>query len=159
MDLGTLLFGFNGRINRAKYWLATLIYFVVSVIVVGVEFGLGEESIAGPALRTIVDIGIAISGIAVGIKRLHDRDKSGLWLLFFYVVPGVLITLAILLGIFGIAGESSANLAVAALLGLAAFAIAVWMFVELGCLRGTVGPNRYGPDPLDPAAPAPAPAH
>jgi len=28
------------------------------------------------------------------------------------------------------------------------FAISVWAFVELGCLRGTVGPNRYGPDPL-----------
>src|SRR6266487_727368 len=28
-------------------------------------------------------------------------------------------------------------------------AISVWAFVELGCLRGTPGPNRYGPDPLD----------
>jgi uncharacterized membrane protein YhaH (DUF805 family) len=28
------------------------------------------------------------------------------------------------------------------------FAISVWAFVELGCLLGTVGPNRYGPDPL-----------
>jgi uncharacterized membrane protein YhaH (DUF805 family) len=34
------------------------------------------------------------------------------------------------------------------LLHLAGFAITVWAFVELGCLRGTVGPNRYGPDPL-----------
>ena len=24
----------------------------------------------------------------------------------------------------------------------------VWSFVECGCLRGTVGPNRFGPDPL-----------
>ena len=31
-----------------------------------------------------------ISGIAVGIKRLHDRDKGGWWLLLFYVVPGLL---------------------------------------------------------------------
>jgi uncharacterized membrane protein YhaH (DUF805 family) len=34
---------------------------------------------------------------------------------------------------------------------LASFAITVWAFVELGCLRGTVGPNRFGPDPLMPA--------
>ena len=33
------------------------------------------------------------------------------------------------------------------------FVVALWFFVELGCLRGTVGPNRYGPDPLA-AAPA-----
>jgi uncharacterized membrane protein YhaH (DUF805 family) len=31
---------------------------------------------------------------------------------------------------------------------LAAAAIAIWGFVELGCLRGTPGPNRYGADPL-----------
>jgi uncharacterized membrane protein YhaH (DUF805 family) len=41
-------------------------------------------------------------------------------------------------------------------LHLVAFAITVWAFVELGCLRGTVGPNQYGPDPLEPAALGPA---
>jgi uncharacterized membrane protein YhaH (DUF805 family) len=25
---------------------------------------------------------------------------------------------------------------------------AIWAFVEVGCLRGTEGPNRYGPDPM-----------
>ena len=48
-------------------------------------------------------------------------------------------------------------------LHLVSFAITVWAFVELGCLRGTVGPNQYGPDPLEPAALGPAgvpgPAH
>ena len=31
---------------------------------------------------------------------------------------------------------------------VAAFAISVWLFVEIGFLRGTQGPNRFGPDPL-----------
>jgi uncharacterized membrane protein YhaH (DUF805 family) len=26
--------------------------------------------------------------------------------------------------------------------------LGIWGFVELGCLRGTAGPNRFGPDPL-----------
>jgi uncharacterized membrane protein YhaH (DUF805 family) len=38
------------------------------------------------------------------------------------------------------------------LLHLVSFAITIWAFVELGCLRGTIGPNRYGPDPLPPPA-------
>jgi uncharacterized membrane protein YhaH (DUF805 family) len=38
------------------------------------------------------------------------------------------------------------------ILHLISFGITVWAFVEIGCLRGTVGPNRYGPDPL--SAPA-----
>jgi hypothetical protein len=33
-------------------------------------------------------------------------------------------------------------------LGLASFVISIWALVELGSLRGAVGPNRYGPDPL-----------
>lgn len=27
--------------------------------------------------------------------------------------------------------------------------IQIWAFVELGCLKGTSGPNRFGPDPLE----------
>ena len=41
------------------------------------------------------------------------------------------------------------------MLSLAAAAIAIWAFVELGCLRGTPGPNQYGPDPLGNPALAP----
>jgi uncharacterized membrane protein YhaH (DUF805 family) len=37
---------------------------------------------------------------------------------------------------------------VAGLTGAVAFAFSVWLFVELGFLRGTRGPNRFGPDPL-----------
>jgi uncharacterized membrane protein YhaH (DUF805 family) len=38
------------------------------------------------------------------------------------------------------------------ILNLISFAISIWALVELGFLRGTVGPNRYGPDPLSPTA-------
>ena len=38
--------------------------------------------------------------------------------------------------------------ALAGAAGLAAFAISVWLFVQIGFLRGTEGPNRFGPDPL-----------
>jgi len=31
---------------------------------------------------------------------------------------------------------------------LAAFVVSVWLFVQIGFLRGTQGPNRFGPDPL-----------
>jgi uncharacterized membrane protein YhaH (DUF805 family) len=33
------------------------------------------------------------------------------------------------------------------LIVLVPFIGGIWMFVEAGCLRGTVGPNNYGPDP------------
>jgi uncharacterized membrane protein YhaH (DUF805 family) len=33
---------------------------------------------------------------------------------------------------------------------LVATVLSIWAFVELYCLRGTVGENRFGPDPLNP---------
>ena len=53
----------------------------------------------------------------------------------------------------GIANTSEQAL-VSFVLGLASFVISIWGLVELGFLRGTVGPNPYGPDPLQPPAAA-----
>jgi Protein of unknown function (DUF805) len=75
--------------------------------------------------------------LAIGAKRLHDRDKSAWWLLVFYAAPGILST----------AGNRLEDVGFI-ILHVISFAISVWAFVELGCLRGTPGPNRYGPDPL-----------
>ena len=79
-----------------------------------------------------------------GIKRLHDRNKSGWWVLLFYGAPTALSAVAALL-------ESGAETSLAVLLfQLVNLVILVWALIELGCLRGTIGQNRYGPDPLAP---------
>ena len=134
MDFFQLLFGFSGRINRAKYWLTAVIYLAAILLVTGIGIAAGMAMLF-ILVAVIIYIPILISGIAVGIKRLHDRDKSGWWLLVFYVLPGVLSGLAEKTGPYFV-------------LELAGAALSIWGFVELGCLRGTSGPNRFGPDPL-----------
>jgi hypothetical protein len=79
--------------------------------------------------------------LAVATKRLHDRDKSAWWLLLFYLVPAILQTIAYYTG----------AVEVRLILGLACLFIIIWYLIELGFLRGTTGPNRYGPDPLQTA--------
>jgi uncharacterized membrane protein YhaH (DUF805 family) len=148
MDLGSLLFSFSGRINRAKYWLAVLIYLGVAVVLgivlfAGFHAGLAGIGVVFGLIAIAVYIAMLVSGLAVAIKRLHDRDKSGWWVLVFYVVPGVLG------GIGSEMGAASGSDAIVGLFGLVSLGISVWAFVELGCLRGTVGPNNYGPDPLE----------
>jgi uncharacterized membrane protein YhaH (DUF805 family) len=158
MDWMTLLFSFKGRINRGKYWLAVLIYMAVWTTFIAISLiwlgGLDIDNLlrfAGAALLIWL-IGFILlvvgtwSGLAVGVKRLHDRDKSGWWILLLWLGPGFL----------GGSQAVTPDLGGGFIFSLAATAIAIWAFVELGCLPGTAGPNRYGPDPLG-ANPAFAP--
>jgi uncharacterized membrane protein YhaH (DUF805 family) len=134
MSTGTLLFSFQGRVNRQPYWLTG----VAIVIVMGLIFGLamiagGTSAFGGIMLLVVVLYIPAIwIGLAVAAKRLHDRNKPAWWLLIFYVLPGILDAV----------GRETM------MFGLASFAISIWGLVELGFLRGTSGPNDYGPDPL-----------
>jgi uncharacterized membrane protein YhaH (DUF805 family) len=143
MPISQLLFSFRGRINRASYWLTTISVLIIGVVVVFVAtfvalFAGGLDGAGGlvgaAAALLILYIPFLWAGLAIAAKRLHDRDKSAWWLLLFYVLPGVLQ------GISNQAGGAGLVFYVAS--GV----IAIWVLVELGFLRGTVGPNRYGPD-------------
>jgi uncharacterized membrane protein YhaH (DUF805 family) len=95
--------------------------------------------------------------LTAGIKRLHDRNKSGFWLLFFLGLPGAFNLINDRLDTMTEAATGAAQIVLVVagfVLGVASIAIGIWMIVELGCLRGTVGPNRYGPDPLGGTEPA-----
>ena len=145
MDWGHLFFKFDGRVNRAKFWIAVLIFAAINVVLAIVGYVM-DQSVVFQALNSMLGIVILISSIAVGVKRLHDRNKSGWYLLLFYLVPSILVVIGVLIGAFV---EDSTI--IATVLGLLAFAIAVWAFIEMGCLRGTIGINQYGPDPVAPA--------
>jgi len=166
MNLFQLLFGFSGRANRGKFWLAVVLWIIfwaiavlvcvaAAIVILGLHLpdsSLPHDELIARYVRLAFDyLGLLIvyiaftvvsliSGFAVGIKRLHDRDKSGWWILLFYVAPSVLGSIA----------NTSEQPLAGFVLGVASFAISIWGLVELGFLRGTVGPNRYGPDPLQP---------
>ena len=145
MNWGHLFFKFDGRLNRARFWIAALVFAVINVVLAILGY-VTDQSVVFQALNSMLGIVILISSIAVGVKRLHDRNKSGWYLLLFYFVPGILAALSVLIGEF--VEDSSI---IATVLTLLAFALIVWALVELGCLRGTVGTNPYGPDPVAPA--------
>ena len=133
-----LLFHFNGRVNRANYWLSLLIYLaaLLFLYILGVVVGalIGIPDVA-TLLFVVAFVGVVISATAVAVKRLHDRNKSGWWLLLFYGVPSMLG------GIGRYAGYEP-------VFQLAGTLLSIWALVELGILRGTRGRNNYGSDPL-----------
>jgi uncharacterized membrane protein YhaH (DUF805 family) len=103
-------------------------------------------SIAGPAptatLLHAVETPIAIVSLwflaATTIKRLHDRNKSGWWIVAFLVAPPLLR---------GIADRFDEMSVASVVLSLPAMVLTVWGFIELLFIQGRRGPNRFGPDP------------
>jgi|SRR5580704_755682 uncharacterized membrane protein YhaH (DUF805 family) len=125
------MFGASGRINRAEYWLSILKFTAAGLF-------------AAVILATAAGISAASHHrLAINTERLHDRSKSAWWLLAFYVIPDAFGRLSSTVWSAG-----SAGLILHYLLELAAFGLTVWGFVEIGCLRGIEGSNRYGPTPL-----------
>ena len=144
MDFINIFISFSGRINRAKYWIAVLVYTAINIVFAALAY-VGSASTALHGISTVVGIAMTISAIGVTIKRLHDRNKSGWYVLLFLVAPVVLLLAGLVIGTM-----SSGSDFVATALWLIAIVIGIWSFVELGCLRGTIGQNKYGADPLAP---------
>lgn len=130
-DWKWLLFSFEGRIARGRYWLAQLcLMAVIMVLGIGISLmiygaakategttlggGMSALLIGGMLLFGLLMLPSLWASLAVQIKRWHDRDKSGWWILI-HIIP---------------------------------YIGGIWSFIECGCLRGTIGVNRYGNDPL-----------
>ena len=106
---------FGGRSSRSEYWywvLALWIGGIITAIIDYAAFGTGFGAIDYGPVNSIFSVATILPTLAVGIRRLHDIDRTGWWLLLDLVpVIGWIVLL-------------------------------VW-----ACKRGTLGPNRYGPDP------------
>ncbi len=76
---------FNGRARRSEYW-----YFVLFSVIIGFVFGLVCGMIGMPMLSNLFSLAILLPSIAVGVRRMHDIDKSG----WFILIPIYNIILA-----------------------------------------------------------------
>jgi uncharacterized membrane protein YhaH (DUF805 family) len=140
MDRILPYFAFRGRTNRQRYWLTVLA--IYGLTLAGMMVGYMVPFI-GLVVAPLVMLAGMWAGLAVAARRLHDRNKSAWWLLVMYA-PMILLT-----AMSRIASASSPE----AGFGFALFSLpfVIWVLVELGLLKGTAGPNRFGPDPLQPS--------
>ncbi len=75
---------FNGRSSRSEYWWAYLGIMLI-FFVIGLVSGLLGETV-GSAVIGIAYLAILIPSIAIAVRRLHDVDKSG-WFLLIALIP------------------------------------------------------------------------
>jgi uncharacterized membrane protein YhaH (DUF805 family) len=143
--LGRLLFSFSGRLSRLRYFLLSLVTAALAsaaaaVVMIGV-FAHGAR-VSEPAMIACAAILVAVSiiGLSLTVRRLHDLDLAGWWVLAIWIAPaaveGALYQLA-----------DSPKLA-STLSGALTLAIGLWLWF----MPGTRGANRFGPDPRSTAA-------
>ena len=158
---------FSGRSRRQEFWMFMLLQFliwtvaVIAMMVMG--FGAlsmggvnpdGTPRVAGVAglfasmgifflIFGLIWLALFIPSIAVSVRRLHDTDRTGFWLL----LPPAIYVLAIAVMLAGAANQSGTTAAIAIVLSLLQWVASIVLLVFY-CLPGTNGPNKYGPDPL-----------
>ncbi len=170
MDI-SLFTSFEGRINRAKWWLGTVIllvfsivvYFILAMFMGGSMMSRLDPATMGPdamasvyrsfaIVQVIMLVIIAYPATALMKKRINDRDRPD-WLVYVFWAPTVVSLLLSLTGlgytmtdIGGISMPAPSGLSW--IVNLAGLAIGIWALIELGILKGTEGTNQHGPDPL-----------
>ncbi len=174
---------FNGRSRRSEYWLWALFLFLLNSALSILQFSLLGSSMAamqgashsGAAMaasgtgmifgliRLVVALGLILPSIAVAVRRMHDINRTGWWIILPNTV--FVISLIVVISLTGadfIKQASQANAAsgdASAVMGFLFSMMRAFMWVLLPTLaakvvtfvfrvtEGTKGPNRYGADP------------
>jgi uncharacterized membrane protein YhaH (DUF805 family) len=106
--------GFSGRAARSEYWYWTLFIFLLWIVAWLIDMtAFGFNTTGVNPITVIAMLATLLPSLAVSVRRLHDIDRSGWWVLLILTGIGYIVLLA-------------------------------W-----GFMRGTVGANRFGPDPLE----------
>ena len=137
--IASLLLSFDGRISRLPFWIVIIGFGGLSFIV---------EPVIKRYLGEIASIIFALIALypmlAAAAKRAHDRGRSEMTLLAV-LIPALAISALQLAGHLDPKGTMAW---VMGGLGLWLIAAMIWMLIDLGLLRGELGANRFGADPL-----------
>lgn len=92
---------FEGRARRAEFW-----YFVLYNGLIYMAFSIIDNLVFGgsfPILGTIYSLAVLVPGLAIAVRRLHDTNRSGwfllialipligaIWLIVLYTTPGTI---------------------------------------------------------------------
>jgi uncharacterized membrane protein YhaH (DUF805 family) len=165
MRLGHLLFSFSGRITRVQYWLGGLMVSFGGAVLMFVGMIFTSAGAGGKGGGDVIAFGLMLipiivlmswCALAVQVKRLHDRGRSG----WFSALPAGFSLLSTLLVLSAAtAANPMAGVGMALPLGGIGLLINLWLFIELGFLAGADGPSKYDGSAETPRARAPvAPA-
>jgi uncharacterized membrane protein YhaH (DUF805 family) len=124
---------FKGRIGRARYWGLTslcalaLIVALYSVVVTANQTSAPPVNVLAAVVAiagVLLFFATCVASLGIGVWRLHDRRKSGFWIILYYPLPVILALLA--------NDPEGQHIA----LDCIALAIMGWAIIDLGILKG-----------------------
>lgn len=100
-DVTKKYFAFQGRAGRSEFWFYMLFYVIILVVLNVLAVMLGgtnEDGVRTPnfviqAIALLVQLGLLLPTLGVGVRRLHDTNRSGWWILISLVpfVGGIIL--------------------------------------------------------------------
>ena len=146
-------FKFSGRATRAEYWWWLLFTVLAGIVLAVVDTLTGTMGMFGDSglLGGLFELGVIVPSLALGVRRLHDINRTGWWLLlvfgFFPIAAiggGILLVSFFLLDNFLILTVLGFAMVIGGgILGL----IGIIVLIVWAIKQGDTGPNKYGPDP------------
>jgi uncharacterized membrane protein YhaH (DUF805 family) len=98
---------FDGRARRKEFWMFMLFSTIISIVLlildrlIGTDYNNGRNGI----LSSLYSLAVLLPTIGVAIRRLHDTDRSGWWLLLWLTCIGIIV-LIVFWAIEGTAGDN-----------------------------------------------------
>jgi uncharacterized membrane protein YhaH (DUF805 family) len=71
---------FTGRACRSEYW-----YWILFAVIGAIVARIIDYVIGAPVVYTIFGLAVLLPNIAIGVRRLHDTDRSGWWLFLSFI--------------------------------------------------------------------------
>lgn len=165
MNLVWLLFSFNGRINRVQFWLGTIgagVGGLVLFFLLGVLFtptaSKDPAQVISSFLFALMPVWLLLcwAGLALQVKRFHDRGRSGLWTML-PLLPAMMVISSLVTAVAALIPASQSLASMEAVMVGAMASAGIWvvilnlvhlfMFVDLGCMPGRAEANKYGNPP------------
>ena len=95
---------FSGRAQRPEYWYWFLFEVLVSILAAIVDHAIFGTKIG--LISTLTGVGLLLPSLAVAVRRLHDIDRSGWWILIGLVPLGGIIILLVFACLRGTPGTN-----------------------------------------------------
>ncbi len=84
---------FAGRAQRKEYWMFVLFNFIIVIVLWSLEAIAGGPGI----LPNLYNLAVLVPSLAVAVRRLHDIDRTGWWLLIMLIpIVGAIVLLIFL---------------------------------------------------------------